>query len=181
MTALLLHRPRSFIAVCRRGWAGTRLGMLILAACCLTACGDDRVGASVSGYNHMPDWFIAGFSVGDGSGPPVSPESGGGKYSCCVSIPKRWYPGMKVKVEWRYDTIGGGYKPPPQEAEVEIPEYTKRAGTVQVHFYPEHKVKVVVTSYGIGHPRYPMSEQDKLPWATRADLLEAEKQGALTE
>lgn len=156
-----------------------RLGIVLFAASCLTACGDDNVAVSVGGFNHMPDWFIAGFSVAGASGANLSPGSGATGEMCCVSIPKRWYPGMKVKVEWRYDTIGGGYKPPPQEAEVEIPEYSKRAGNVQVHFYPEHKVKVVVTSYGIGHPHYPMSEQDKLPWATRADLLEDEKNGTL--
>ena len=89
---------------------------------------------------------------------------------------------MKVKVQWSYDTTQGGPRPPPsQEAEVEIPEYSSEAGSIQAHFYPNHKVKVVVSNYGIRHPRYPMSDEDKLPWKTREDLLEDERQGRLPE
>ena len=88
---------------------------------------------------------------------------------------------MKARVTWTY---GSRYtsEPPSYEAVVDIPEYpNKRAGSVQVHFYANHQVKIVVSRYGIEHPRYPMSERDKLPWKTSLQLLEDEKQGTLPE
>ncbi|WP_170268167.1 DUF3304 domain-containing protein [Xanthomonas sontii] len=96
----------------------------------------------------------------------------GGGGSCCASIPRHWHPGMKVKIQWAYDTTQNGPQPPsPQEAIVDLPQYPSQGGDIQVHFYPGHKVKVVISEYGIGHPLYPMSEEDKRPWETRKDLL----------
>jgi hypothetical protein len=117
----------------------------------------------------------AGFTINSAGGPNIQPESGGGKFSCCMSFPKHWHPGMKAKVRWFYDVQVGDPRtpPPPQEAEVEIPEYTpKTAGAVNVHFYADHRIKVVISRYSIDHPRYPMSEQEKLPWVTRRDIVD---------
>ncbi|WPH18836.1 DUF3304 domain-containing protein [Variovorax paradoxus] len=157
---------------------------LAMGACALLAgCADERVPASVEGYNHMSDRSVLSFTVDGAGGPNLGPESGGGGSSCCASIPARWRPGMKVKVEWSYGSGAEGTPPPPppQEAIVEIPEYSKRTGDIQAHFYPNHKVKVVISNYGIEHPRYPMSEEDKLPWETSKQLLEYEKEGRLPE
>jgi hypothetical protein len=144
----------------------------------LTACdNNEMLAGDVGGYNHMPDsgWSIAGFTINSAGGPNIQPESGGGKFSCCMSFPKHWHPGMKAKVRWFYDVqVGDPRTPPPrQEAEVEIPEYTpKTAGAVNVHFYADHRIKVVISRYSIDHPRYPMSEQEKLPWVTRRDIVD---------
>ena len=147
---------------------------LLCAAALLAGCGmqgEDKLAVSVTGYNHMSDegWYIGGFSINGASGPNLQPETGGG-FNCCIVIPERWKPGMKAKVEWWYDTRPGGPPyplPPPQEAEVEIPDYNAIGpGTVQVHFYPDHRVKVVVSRFAIEHTRYPMSEEDKFPWET---------------
>ncbi|MFC5472408.1 DUF3304 domain-containing protein [Paraherbaspirillum soli] len=158
----------------RAGAAMRTLLMLYLLglASLLAGCSkEDKVAVEVSGYNHMPDWSISGFSVNGGSGPNLSPESGGGGFSCCVEIPKRWKPGMKAKVSWSYDTDQGGPRPPPpQEAEVEIPEYTpENLGTVQVHFYPNHRIKVVASRYSLGHPKYPLPKEDWAPWTLNED------------
>ncbi|MDQ0587417.1 hypothetical protein QFZ47_001526 [Variovorax paradoxus] len=170
---------KSTVCLARR----QKLGWLAAGACALlVGCSDEMVPASVMGYNHMSDWGIESFTVDGAGGPNITPEAGGGKSSCCARIPVRWHAGMKVKVRWSYDTTQGGPRPPPpQEAVVEIPEYSKRTGDIQAHFYPNHKVKVVVSNYGIEHPRYPMSEEDKLPWETSKQLLEYEKEGRLPE
>lgn len=144
----------------------------------LNACGDsEMMTGDVSAYNHMPDsgWSIGGFTVNGAGGPGVQPESGGGAFSCCISFPRNWKPGMKVKVRWFYDVYSGDPRtpPPPQEAEVEVSEYTpKTAGSVNVHFYADHRVKVVISKYSIKHARYAMSDDDKTPWVTRKDLIE---------
>ncbi len=153
-------------------------GVLALAlAVTLTTCGndDETLPTGITGYNHMPrviGWSISGFSVDGHSGANASPEGGAGN-SCCISLPRKWHPGMKVNVDWSYDVRVSDPRtpPPPQEAEVEIPEYTpENSGDVQVHFYPDHRVKVVVSRYGIQHPRYPMTEEDKKPWVTDKTL-----------
>ncbi len=146
------------------------LGFAVL----LTACdNNEMLAGDVTGYNHMPDsgWSIAGFTVNGAGGPNIQPESGGGKFSCCMSFPKHWPPGMKARVRWFYNHKASDPEatpPPPQEAEVEIPEYTpKTAGAVNVHFYSDHRIKVVISRYSIEHPRYPMSAEDKKPWDKR--------------
>ncbi len=139
----------------------------------LTACdNNEMLAGDVTGYNHMPDsdWSIAGFTINGAGGSNAQPGSGAGS-SCCMSFPKHWHPGMKAKVRWFYNHKASDPEatpPPPQEAEVEIPEYTPQtAGSVNVHFYPDHRIKVVISRYSIEHPRYPMSAEDKKPWRTR--------------
>jgi len=174
-TALKRPRSREYRSVLR---------VLAIAACALHAsCGDQMMPASVSGYNHMSDQSILGFTVDGAGGPNIAPEAGGGKFSCCASIPKHWRPGMKVKVAWSYGSGAEGTSPPPppQEAVVEISEYSSEGGSIQAHFYPNHKVKVVVSTYGIRHPKYPMNVEDKLPWVTRKDLIEDEEKRRLPE
>ncbi|MDR2851909.1 MAG: DUF3304 domain-containing protein [Burkholderiaceae bacterium] len=155
------------------------LGILALAALLLAGCGNKMVAVSVGGYNHMPDdggWAIASFSVNGSGGPNLSPESGDHGSNCCVMLPEKWHPGMTAKVYWRYTPEKDNDTrplPPRQEAEVEIPDYSERGpGPVEVHFYANNRIKVVVSSYGIENPQYPMSAADKLPWKTREDLLD---------
>lgn len=87
---------------------------------------------------------------------------------------------MKAKIAWEYQ--GGTKIPPPpssQEIEIDIPEY-KKPGRFQVHFYDNHKIKVVISGCSIGHPFYPMSKQDKLPWEanfSKEEAIEVEKRG----
>jgi len=55
---------------------------------------------------------------------------------------------------------------------VDVPDYRDKPGTVWVHFYADHKVRVVVGPYGIQHTLHKLSEEDKLPWLTQKDLIE---------
>ncbi|RQO48811.1 hypothetical protein DBV14_19320 [Variovorax sp. KBW07] len=157
-----------------RLWRSVGVSYLVLM---LIACdNNEMLAGDVTGYNHMPDsgWSIAGFTINGAGGSNAQPGSGAGN-SCCMSFPKHWQPGMKAKIRWVYDVKVGDPRtpPPPQEAEVDIPEYTtKTAGAVQVHFYSDHRVKVVISIYGLGHPRYPMTAEDKLPWVTRNDIVD---------
>jgi hypothetical protein len=84
-----------------------------------------------------------------------------GGESCCIQLPVKWKPGMKVTVHWAYNN-GPEYKdPPPQTAVAEIPEYLpEKMDRLDVHFYPEHKIKVVVTAWYLGSPFYPLPKED---------------------
>lgn len=141
----------------------------------LAGCSEEKIPVEITGYNHIPDWSISGFSINGGSGRNLDPGTGGPGGSCCIEIPKHWRPGLKAKVIWGYDTTQTDRRtpPPPQEVEVDIPEYTpENLGAAQVHFYSNHRIKVVISKYYLGSPKYPMSPEDMLPWTVDQSLIE---------
>lgn len=138
----------------------------ILVMGLIVSCFDNKATVEITGYDHMQKRAILWFTVNDASGPNLFPESGGGKYNCCIEIPKRWHRGMKATVRWEYGTGDDS----PREAVVDIPEYTsENRGPVQVHFYDNHRVKVVVSRYSLGHPMYPLPKEDWAPWKLNED------------
>lgn len=146
----------------------------------MSACSDSTISAGIRGYNHMNGLFIEGFTVNGAMGLNVAPESGGGE-ACCVSLPTRWRPGLKAKVSWKYDQRNDATSPLPdgQTALVDIPPYTN-GGSLHVHFYARHKVKIVVSPCSPEHPFYPMSMADLAPWkpfATKEDMRETAQRG----
>lgn len=156
---------------------------LVPFALLISSCNGKMVPAGVTGYNHMSHLSIAIFSVNGAGGSNLNEKSGGGE-SCCVSIPEHWRPGLKVKVAWQYDQRQDDTSPlpPPQEAIAEIQEY-KYSGTMQVHFYENHKIKVIISNCDIEHPFYPLSQDDKLPWLPRfskKEALEIQKLGGMS-
>lgn len=149
----------------------------------MSACSDTTIPASIRGYNHMKDLSIHIFTVNGASGPNVRPESGGGE-TCCVSLPKRWRPGLKAKVSWEYDQKEDAPHPLPenQTAEVDIPQYPF-GGSLQVHFYAAHKVKIVISPCYPEHPFYPLTGSDLAPWEpsfSKEDAREAAQRGGGT-
>jgi len=153
---------------------------LLLFIVTAVACSDVTVPAGLRGYNHMKELSIHYFTVNGASGPNVRPESGGGE-TCCVSLPKRWRPGLKAKVSWEYDQKEDARHPLPknQTAEVEIPQYLF-GGSLQVHFYDNHKVRIVVSPCSPEHPFYPLSRADLAPWepsGTKDDVRDAAQRG----
>lgn len=141
----------------------------------LTGCTDEKIPVGVTGYDHMEKRAILWFTVNGASGPNLVPRSGGGGYNCCIEIPKHWRPGMKATVGWEY----GSGDDSPRETVVEIPEYTpKDLGSVQVHFYDNHRIKVVVSRFEIESPCGPLHEEEKAPWKTQRSLIEYYKTGA---
>ncbi len=123
------------------------------------------------------------FTVNEGMGPNLAAQRGGGE-TCCVSIPRKWRPGIKLKIKWEYDKRSEDSTPlpPAQAVEVDLPKYEK-PGKMQVHFYDDHKVKVVVSNCSPEHPFYPMAAGDIAPWVpfrTKEEMREVAKQGGGT-
>jgi hypothetical protein len=119
----------------------------------LVACSStNNASIELSGLNYT-DIGISMFSVDDYGGHGIYPNGGGGKFVCCVTIPRRWHAGMKVTIRWMED----GLVPSPwKERVVDVPKYTEQdLGAFAVHFYPGDIVKVLVTSKIVGHPDYP--------------------------
>jgi len=116
----------------------------------LVACSEEKVGMDLVGYNHT-DYEIGHFSVDESGGTYLGPHSGGGGFVCCVSVPRKYKSGMKVRIRWDgkddvvYDRI------------VDVPPYKPEdTGLFAVHFLRNGEVKVFVTSYTPGHPDYPL-------------------------
>ena len=156
------------------------LGLAVCITAALSGCDGGKTSASITGYDHMKDISIASFSVNEGMGPNVSAE-GGGKETCCVLIPREWRPGIKLKVTWEYDKLPGDPTPlpPAQKAEVDLPKY-KMPGQLQVHFYNNHKIIVVVSDCSPAHPFYPLSPNDLAPWvssSSKDEMREAAQHG----
>jgi hypothetical protein len=119
----------------------------------LTSCSDtSKVSTELSGLNYTNKW-ITTFSVDDYGGHGIEPNGGGGAFVCCITIPRRWYAGMKVTVRWTGDDrVADLWK----ERVVDVPKYTEHDfGAFAVHFYPGDIVKVLVTAKMEGHPDYP--------------------------
>ena len=121
---------------------------LSLAAC----SGTNNASIELSGLNYTDTW-ITSFSVDGYEGHGISPNGGGGKFVCCVTIPRAWRAGTKVTVRWtKDDRVPDLWK----QRVVDVPEYSQKdISTFAVHFYPDDTVKVLVTSKIEGHPHYP--------------------------
>lgn len=132
------------------------MALAMLLVFCGSACGNESVGTSVVGYNHT-DKNIASFVVkggpdNQGGGGFLEAHSGGGGFSCCISVPKPWRPGLKVVVGWT-DAQSLAY----QERQVPVPEYDARnTAQMSVHFLRNGEIKVFVPPFGLGNPNYPL-------------------------
>lgn len=135
----------------------------------MAACGGRTVQLGIRGYLHDHDHDheaaepLRYFRI-DGVEGTLS-EAGGGpdKLACCVSLPVEWTPRLTATVEL-------GYGPPSQPARkilvVPVEEYRGYArGSLQAHFYPGGRVRIVVSRFPPGHPRYPLLEGVRLDWA----------------
>lgn len=140
------------------------VALLLFFVPLISACEEPTFPGELVAYNHTADKPVYIFTVNGVMGPNVDPESGGGKRSCCVSLPEKWRPGLRVKVQWVYDRVSDeAAQQPPQSADVDVPKY-EHAGNVHVHFYDKDKVRIVISNCGAEHPFYPMDPQLLLPW-----------------
>lgn len=122
----------------------------------LVACEEKTYAVGIRGYNHT-DAVIGEFQINGGSGGSfVTPHSGGGKLTCCISIPAKWKPGLQVTVRWS----DGNFKNE-QVRVVPVPEYNvETAGYFSVHFLRNGEVKVFSTKYDLWHPDYPLKGEE---------------------
>ncbi len=142
-----------------RAAVATLAALSVLAACSKQDdIPDDKATASITSYNHTPD-YIHQFYVDDAGGGNSFAYGGGGKFVCCVVYPRVWHPGLKATVKWTTSSsdpnaTGDAAQEHWHEAVVPIEKYTE-AGTLNVHFLPGGKVRLIISKMGAGHPDYP--------------------------
>lgn len=146
-------------------WKALGLTALTVASLyALTACAkkqdptDDDVAASITSYNHTPD-YIHQFYVNGTWGGNSFAYGGGGSFVCCIVYPRTWRPGLTATVKWTTSSsdpnaTGDAVKPHWHEAVIPIEKYVE-AGKLNVHFLPGGKVRLIISSKVAGHPEYP--------------------------
>jgi hypothetical protein len=145
----------------------------------LVACGDDTRTLGYLGVNHTQEHIVAVALNNTGGVLDVPAMGGGGAEACCISIPRKWRPGIMIKVDWqmggkwllddqgqpvirdnRKVLVEGAWK----TRTVEIPRYDRdKVSHLAVHFLPHDEVKVVVSWIYPEHPDYPV------PYPRRAE------------
>ena len=138
----------------------------------LGACSQDNtVAVGYEAYNHTATPIDSVIINGEG-GVLNSTAYGGGGGVCCVVLPSKWHPGLKVTIKWQRgghwvrdrkgqivekdghkQFIEGEWK----ERIVDVSEYDggDQTGRFRIHFFPNDDVKVTVLPYGPGHKDYP--------------------------
>lgn len=122
---------------------------------CASASGEPerkKVSAMVGIVNHT-DRYIYSASVAGAGGADMTAYGAGGASVCCALIPAVWYPGMKVVVRWNMPI---GMTSVVKVKEVEVEKYDE-PGDIYIHVFPEDVIRVVVSEYGGGSTKHPIT------------------------
>ncbi|RQO76006.1 hypothetical protein DBR44_07645 [Aquitalea sp. FJL05] len=146
----------------------SRILLLISSALLLSACsalGQQKMGVALTAINYTEDDYDAvGIAMPDDiktfeAMDRVSAYGGSGTM-CCVALPEKWQPGMKLVVltqagtkaktykEWAYEKI------PVIPHQVDVPRYTTPA-RVWIQIMSPDKVLVTVSNYSPENPNWP--------------------------
>lgn len=132
----------------------TAFALIFVLTGCASSCTDraaKTVGAMVGIVNHT-DRYIYSASVDGAGGANMTAYGAGGASVCCALIPAVWYPGMKVEVRWNMPI---GELDVVKVKEVEVEKYDE-PGDIYLHFFPEDRVRVIVTRYGGASTKHPI-------------------------
>ena len=136
-------------------WFFACLAALSLSACAHLDSGYEEppktATAQVGIVNHTGN-YIYSASVDGAGGGNMSAWGAGVASVCCASIPRVWYPGMKVSVRWNMPVKGNDVI---KEKIVEVEKYD-RPGSIYLHFFPNDEVRVIVTSIGGPSSEHPI-------------------------
>ncbi|UZD55072.1 DUF3304 domain-containing protein [Caldimonas aquatica] len=136
------------------------LGALVtLLAGCAGPMPSDRDAVAVTAVNYTGRelnavLFIDPQSTRVAGGTGADPYGASGAM-CCYALPRRWQPGIKVKV--RYDWWTGSSADRRYETvEQELPPYpTDEPGVLWALFYEDGSVEVLASAVDPGHPKWP--------------------------
>ncbi|MEC5159138.1 MULTISPECIES: DUF3304 domain-containing protein [unclassified Janthinobacterium] len=155
-------------------WFCCGVGLLVLAACAGPGGGSrapaEMMGVSIVSVGHIggmvgiPDFYVNGSWGGNSTG-----WGGGGKTTCCVSLPKIPQPTL-VTVKWKTCDISHikfvndravdpNLKCKSEWHEASVPvHFTVPAGKsfgLNIHFLPGNKVEAWLSNKGLGEADYP--------------------------
>ncbi|MBI2276810.1 MAG: DUF3304 domain-containing protein [Dechloromonas sp.] len=142
-------------------WLLTLFAALSLSACAGLDVDDSdsprkTAAAQVGVVNHTGNYIYS--ASADGAGGGNMDRWGAGNASvCCTSIPRVWYPGMKVRVRW---DMPNGHAHNVKERIVDVEKYDE-PGDIYLHFFPNDEVRVIVTNIGGSSQKHPIPPPSK--------------------
>jgi hypothetical protein len=135
------------------------LVFLCMASCSIVAdkkINKDEIpavyGAQVGIVNHT-DRYIYSAGAGDGGGGHANAYSAGIANICCVTMPDKWRPGLKLLVSW---DVPDGRRHIVKKKLVEVERY-EEPGSVYIHFFSDDQIRIVITNWYGGAPQHPIS------------------------
>ncbi|MDD1964722.1 DUF3304 domain-containing protein [Pseudomonas putida] len=109
-------------------------------------------------YNHTEDYVHQYYIDGAWGGNSFA-YGGGGKFVCCIGVPEEWRPGLTATVRWTTSASRKSKKPYTgetwHEQVVIIEPYGEAGSTMNTHFLPDNKVRLIVSNFSSGYPNYP--------------------------
>lgn len=139
-------------------WLAYLIVCLSLGACAAREPTSERstATAQVGIVNHTGNYIYSATVDGSGGG-HMSAWGAAVANMCCTSIPRIWYPGMKVLVRWNMPV---GHTDVYKEKIVEVEKYDE-PGDIYVHVFPNDEVRVIVSNiagFSRSHPIPPPLE-----------------------
>ena len=142
-----------------------RMGCLLLGICLVTGCAEKTdVDVDLHGVNYGGDAFS--FYIMDPADPKSSPVGSGiidpfaaGGTTCCVTLPKKWRPGIKVHVHtthWLPETPDGRLPEVKKVHLVDVPAYASgMPGELWVLRAADGGVDIISSDFQPDHPNWP--------------------------
>ncbi|HFK2921978.1 TPA: DUF3304 domain-containing protein [Stenotrophomonas maltophilia] len=93
--------------------------------------------------------------INEAWGGGMEPRTSSNGRTCCVTLPRLWYPGLKVTVAYRTSSMF--LKDPNSyvEKDILVPRYQPFLdGFVFFMYFPDDQVRVVATPYFPGYPKF---------------------------
>lgn len=135
----------------------------LATVCLLAACEKSTVDVNLHAVNYSGETFS--YVVSDpakpdsGSGGELIDPYGAGGMTCCVTLPKVWRPGIKLRVQatyWLKERPDGSLPEIKGEHIVEVPSYVDgKPGEIWVLRAADGKVSVVSSDFQPNHPKWP--------------------------
>lgn len=127
---------------------------LLLTACSTPMARDSKIGVEISGVNYSDQAITYAISDPNDSGSvgaePLDPFAGGG-IMCCFSLPEKWQPGIKVRVQI-FDT----HRDPVKDVIVDLPPYVEgKPSRIWAVHYQDGSVDVLSSNFGPPHAKWP--------------------------
>ncbi|KMN16094.1 hypothetical protein TU87_22495 [Pseudomonas weihenstephanensis] len=116
---------------------------------------DSEIGLSVSILNYT-DQPLGVVYVNDNWAGGMLIHGGGNSFAGSASLPRKWRPGLTVRVDWQDDTLYQKDRNALHSAVVPVSPYTGNYPSILfVAFFPNQEIKVFPSSMGPGHPEFP--------------------------
>ena len=116
---------------------------------------DSEIGLSVSILNYT-DQPLGVVYVNDSWAGGMLIHGGGNSFAGSASLPRKWRPGLTVRVDWQDDTLYQKDRNALHRAVVPVSPYTGNYPSILfVAFFPNQEIKVFPSSMGPGHPEFP--------------------------